>query len=63
MVTVMILHDVHDVERWLSSPRRMELFGPLGMSGRTFVIDRSPGPASDADVRAPTEDDPVEPLR
>ena len=63
VVTVMILHDVDDVEHGVSSPRRMELFGPLGMTGRTFVIDRSPGPASDADVRAPTDDDPVEALR
>jgi hypothetical protein len=36
----MILHDVDDVNHWLSSPRRMELFGPLGMSARTFVVDR-----------------------
>ena len=40
MVTLMILHDVDDVDHWLSSPRRMELFGPLGMSARTFVVDR-----------------------
>jgi hypothetical protein len=39
--TLMILHDVDDVEHWLSSPRRMELFGPLGMSARTFVVDRA----------------------
>ena len=41
MVTVMILHDVDDVEHGVSSPRRMELFGPLGMSVRTFVVDRA----------------------
>ncbi len=40
MVTLMILHDVDDVDHWLSSPRRGELFGPLGMSARTFVVDR-----------------------
>jgi hypothetical protein len=40
VVTLMILHDVDDVDHWLSSPRRMELFGPLGMSARTFVVDR-----------------------
>jgi hypothetical protein len=40
MVTVMILHDVDDVDHWLSSPRRMELFGGLGMTARTFVVDR-----------------------
>ena len=37
MVTVMLLHDVDDVDHWLSSPRRMELFGALGMTVRTFV--------------------------
>ena len=40
MTTLMVLHDVDDVEHWLSSPRRMELFGPLGMTARTFVVDR-----------------------
>ncbi|HKZ92623.1 MAG TPA: hypothetical protein VJZ50_10835 [Candidatus Limnocylindrales bacterium] len=40
MTTLMILHDVDNVEHWLSSPRRMEFFEPLGMSARTFVVDR-----------------------
>ncbi|MEA2536399.1 MAG: hypothetical protein QOF11_633 [Chloroflexota bacterium] len=40
MATLMILHEVDNVDHWLSSPRRMELFGPLGMSARTFVVDR-----------------------
>jgi hypothetical protein len=40
MATLMILHDVDNVEQWLGSPRRMDLFGPLGMSARTFVVDR-----------------------
>jgi hypothetical protein len=40
MATLMVLHDVDDVEHWLSSPRRMELFVPLGMTARTFVVDR-----------------------
>jgi hypothetical protein len=40
MATLMVLHDVDDVEHWLSSPRRMELFTPLGMTARTFVVDR-----------------------
>jgi hypothetical protein len=30
-------HEVDDVDHWLSSPRRAEFFGPLGMSARTFV--------------------------
>jgi hypothetical protein len=37
MATLMILHDVDDVDHWLTSSRRMELFGPLGMTARTFV--------------------------
>lgn len=40
MATLMVLHDVDDVDHWLSSPRRAELFGPLGMTARTFVVDR-----------------------
>jgi hypothetical protein len=28
------------VDHWLSSPRRAELLGPLGMTARTFVVDR-----------------------
>ena len=37
MTTLMITHDVDDVEAWLASPTREEFFGPLGMSARTFV--------------------------
>jgi hypothetical protein len=40
MATLMVLHDVDNVDHWLSSPRRVELFGPLGMTARTFVVDR-----------------------
>ncbi len=40
MATLMVLHDVDDVDHWLSSPRRVELLGPLGMTARTFVVDR-----------------------
>lgn len=36
MVTLMIFHEVDDVAHWLSSPRREELFGPLGIRVRTF---------------------------
>ena len=36
MVTLMIFHEVDDVEHWLSSPKREELFGPLGIRIRTF---------------------------
>jgi hypothetical protein len=37
MATLLIFHEVDDVNRWLSSPRRQELFGPMGMTVRTFV--------------------------
>ncbi|MET1066309.1 MAG: hypothetical protein ABWX85_15255 [Arthrobacter sp.] len=37
MATLLIFHEVDDVDHWLSSPRRQEIFGPLGMSVRTFV--------------------------
>jgi len=37
MTTLMITHDVDDVAHWLKSPRRDQVFGPLGMTARTFV--------------------------
>jgi len=37
MTTLMIFHEVDDVDRWLASPRREEFFGPMGISARTFV--------------------------
>jgi hypothetical protein len=42
--TVIATHDVKDVDHWLSSPKREEVFGPLGVTNiRTFVnpMDRS----------------------
>lgn len=33
----MIFCEVDDVDRWLTSPRRHEVFGPLGMTARAFV--------------------------
>ena len=37
MATVMVFHEVDDVDHWLRSPKREEFFGPLGMTARTFV--------------------------
>ena len=38
MPTVMAYHDVKDKDHWLASPKRQELFGPLGVTNiRTFV--------------------------
>ena len=37
MPTLLIFHEVDDVEHWLSSPKREEVFGPLGITVRTFT--------------------------
>ncbi len=36
MPTIVVLHDVDNVDHWLSSTKREELFGPLGITARTF---------------------------
>ena len=38
MATYVITHDVDDVARWLTSPKREEVFGPMGITIRTFRI-------------------------
>ena len=43
MPALLITHDVDDVDRWLTSPRRQELMGPRGFSVRTFVDPTDPG--------------------
>ena len=37
MATLLMFHEVEDVDHWLSSPRRRDVFGPLGITVRTFV--------------------------
>jgi len=38
MPTVIAYHDVKDKDHWLASPKREEVFGPLGVTDvRTFV--------------------------
>jgi hypothetical protein len=38
MPTIFGYHDVKDTDHWLSSPKREEFFGPLGVTSiRTFV--------------------------
>ena len=38
MPTVIGYHDVKDTDHWLASPKREEVFGPLGVTNiRTFV--------------------------
>ena len=34
--TLLVFHEVDDVDHWVASPKREELFGPLGMTARTF---------------------------
>jgi hypothetical protein len=36
MTTLIAFHEVDDVDHWLSSPKREEVFGPLGITIRTF---------------------------
>ena len=36
MATYLVFHEVDDVDHWLSSPKREEVFGPLGATVRTF---------------------------
>ena len=43
MPTVIGHHDVKDKDHWLASPKREELFGPLGVTNiRTFVNPQNP---------------------
>ena len=37
MATYVIFHEVDDVEHWLRSPKRQEVFGPMGITGRLFT--------------------------
>jgi hypothetical protein len=43
MPTVVAHHDVLDTDHWLASPKREEVFGPLGVTNiRTFVNPQDP---------------------
>jgi hypothetical protein len=43
MPTVIAHHDVKDTQHWLSSPKREEFFGPLGVTNiRTFTDPQNP---------------------
>ena len=43
MPTIVAHHDVKDKAHWLSSPKRKEFFGPLGITNiRTFVDPQNP---------------------
>jgi hypothetical protein len=43
MPAVIAHHDVKDTKHWLASPKREEVFGPLGVTNiRTFVSPEDP---------------------
>jgi hypothetical protein len=43
MPTLIGHHDVKDTQHWLASPKREEVFGPLGITNiRTFVDQQNP---------------------
>jgi hypothetical protein len=43
MPTLIGYHEIKDAQQWLSSPKREELFGPIGITNiRTFVDPRNP---------------------
>jgi len=37
MTTIVVTHEVNDVKHWLTSPKRKEVFGPMGITLKTFV--------------------------
>jgi hypothetical protein len=37
LATYLVFHEVDDVQRWLGSPVREQVFGPMGITARTFV--------------------------
>jgi hypothetical protein len=37
MTTLVVTHEVDDVDHWLASTQREDIFGPLGITARTFV--------------------------
>jgi hypothetical protein len=42
MTTLIAYHEINDSEHWLASPKREELFGPLGITVRTFLDPQNP---------------------
>ena len=42
MATLLVFHEVDDVDHWAASPKREELFGPMGISVRTFKDPGNP---------------------
>lgn len=46
MTMVIAYHEIDDSEHWLASPKRDELFGPMGISVRTFLDPENPNRAA-----------------
>jgi hypothetical protein len=42
MPTLIAYHEVDDRSHWLASPKRDEVFGPLGITHRTFIDPENP---------------------
>jgi hypothetical protein len=42
MPALLVVHDIDDVDHWLTSPKRKELMGPRGYTVRTFVDPTDP---------------------
>ena len=42
MPTLIAYHEIDDGEHWLASPKREEIFGPLGITVRTFLDPQNP---------------------
>ncbi len=46
MPTLIAYHEIDDKDTWLSSPKREEFFGPLGITVRTFLDPQNPNRAA-----------------
>jgi hypothetical protein len=42
MPTVVLIHEVDDMDHWLAAPTRDAVFGPAGITHRTFVDPENP---------------------
>jgi hypothetical protein len=42
MTTIVVTHEVDDVEHWIASTGRKDFFEPLGITARTFVSPDRP---------------------
>jgi hypothetical protein len=37
MPTIIAFHEADEVDHWLHSPKRQEIFGPMGITGQLFT--------------------------